>query len=185
MKLATLRKLRNAFGQVFTCVEQGEPVGFRHEAESIGAKFNVATRVFSLSASTGERAGVRSRSPQLPRTNMHFTSTLFKEQLQKLSEILATLNYDAFGRIYKYSLGEFAMSKTHGDGEYSAHPRTVVHLPTRVIEPYHGHPLEALPLASSRCVNRAMNPMKSRRGCRDSQSCIGTSGGMVVPLLSD
>ena len=37
----------------------------RPEAENIGAKVNAAMRSFSLSASTGERAGVRCRFPQL------------------------------------------------------------------------------------------------------------------------
>ena len=41
----------------------------------------------------------------LPKTFNLFTSTLLKELLKKVSEIPATLDYDAFGRIYEYFLG--------------------------------------------------------------------------------
>jgi len=52
----------------------------------------------------------------LPKTYNLFTSTLLKELLKKVSEIPATVDYDAFGRIYEYFLGEFAMSEGQGGG---------------------------------------------------------------------
>ncbi len=117
----------------------------RPEAENIGAKVNAAMRVFSLSASIGERAGVKCRSPQLtgvlPKTYNLFTSTLLKELLKRVSEIPASLDYDAFGRIYEYFLGEFAMSEGQGGGEFYT-PSSIVRLLTEVIEPYHGRILD-------------------------------------------
>ena len=51
---------------------------------------------------------IEKHNPQLagvlPKTYHLFTSTLLKELLKKVSEIPATLNYDAFGRIYEYFL---------------------------------------------------------------------------------
>ena len=57
------------------------------------------------------------------------------------SEIPASLDYDAFGRIYEYFLGEFAMSEGQGGGEFYT-PSSIVRLLTEVIEPYHGRILD-------------------------------------------
>jgi len=70
-----------------------------------------------------------------------FTSTLLKELLKKVSEIPSTLDYDAFGRIYEYFLGEFAMTEGQGGGEFYT-PAAIVRLLTEVIEPYHGRILD-------------------------------------------
>jgi type I restriction enzyme M protein len=56
---------------------------------------------------------IEKHNPQLagvlPKTYNFFTSTLLKELLKKVSEIPATVDFDAFGRIYEYFLGEFAL----------------------------------------------------------------------------
>jgi type I restriction enzyme M protein len=77
----------------------------------------------------------------LPKTYNLFTSTLLKELLKKVSEIPASIEYDAFGRIYEYFLGEFAMSEGQGGGEFYT-PSSIVRLLTEVIEPYHGRILD-------------------------------------------
>jgi type I restriction enzyme M protein len=77
----------------------------------------------------------------LPKTYNLFTSTLLKELLKKVSEIPAALDYDAFGRIYEYFLGEFALTEGHGGGEFYT-PSSIVRLLTEVIEPYHGRILD-------------------------------------------
>jgi type I restriction enzyme M protein len=75
----------------------------RPEAEDIGGKVNAAMR------------DIEKRNPQLagvlPKTYNLFTSTLLKELLKKVSEIPASVDYDAFGRIYEYFLGEFARTE--------------------------------------------------------------------------
>ena len=73
----------------------------------------------------------------LPKTYNLFTSTLLKELLKKVSEIPATADYDAFGRIYEYFLGEFARTEGQKGGEFYT-PSCIVRLLTEVIEPYHG-----------------------------------------------
>ncbi len=105
----------------------------RPEAENIGAKVNAAMR--DIEKHNPQLAGV------LPKTYNLFTSTLLKELLKKVSEIPATLDYDAFGRIYEYFLGEFAMSEGQGGGEFYT-PSSIVCLLTEVIEPYHGRILD-------------------------------------------
>ena len=99
------------------------------EAANIGAKVNEAMR--DIEKHNAKLAGV------LPKTYNLFTSTLLKELLKKISEIPATLDYDAFGRIYEYFLGEFAMTEGQGGGEFYT-PSSIVRLLTEVIEPYHG-----------------------------------------------
>ncbi len=105
----------------------------RPEAENIGAKVNAAMR--DIEKHNPQLAGV------LPKTYNLFTSTLLKELLKKVSEIPATLDYDAFGRIYEYFLGEFAMSEGQGGGEFYT-PVSIVRLLTEVIEPYRGRILD-------------------------------------------
>jgi type I restriction enzyme M protein len=103
------------------------------ESENIGAKVNAAMR--DIEKQNPQLAGV------LPKTYNLFTSTLLKELLKKVSEIPASMDYDAFGRIYEYFLGEFAMSEGQGGGEFYT-PSSIVRLLTEVIEPYHGRILD-------------------------------------------
>ena len=99
------------------------------EAADIGGKVNAAMR--EVEKHNPQLAGV------LPKTFNLFTGTLLKELLKKISEIPATLDFDAFGRIYEYFLGEFAMSEGQGGGEFYT-PASIVQLLAQVIEPFHG-----------------------------------------------
>ena len=103
------------------------------EAADIGAKVNEAMR--DIEKHNPQLAGV------LPKTYNLFTSTLLKGLLKMVSEIPATLDYDAFGRIYEYFLGEFAMTEGQGGGEFYT-PSSIVKLLAEVIEPYHGRILD-------------------------------------------
>ncbi len=103
------------------------------EGSDIGAKVNDAMR--DIEKQNAQLAGV------LPKTYNLFTSTLLKELLKKVSEIPASLDYDAFGRIYEYFLGEFAMTEGQGGGEFYT-PSSIVRLLTEVIEPFHGRILD-------------------------------------------
>jgi len=103
------------------------------ESANIGAKVNSAMR--EIEKNNPQLAGV------LPKTFNLFTGTLLKELLKKISEIPATLEFDAFGRIYEYFLGAFAMSEGQGGGEFYT-PSSLVQLLTEVIEPFHGRILD-------------------------------------------
>jgi type I restriction enzyme M protein len=77
----------------------------------------------------------------LPRTYQIFNSTLLKELLKKVSEIPESLEYDAFGRIYEYFLGEFARTEGQKGGEFFT-PSSIVRLIVQILEPYHGRVLD-------------------------------------------
>jgi type I restriction enzyme M protein len=103
------------------------------EAADIGAKVNEAIR--DIEKQNPQLAGV------LPKTYNLFTSTLLKELLKKVSEIPASLDFDAFGRIYEYFLGAFAMTEGQGGGEFYT-PSSIVKLLAQIIEPFHGRILD-------------------------------------------
>ena len=103
------------------------------EGADVGKAINDAMR--DIEKHNPQLAGV------LPKTYNLFTSTLLKELLKKVSEIPATVDYDAFGRIYEYFLGEFARTEGQKGGEFYT-PSCIVRLLTEVIEPYHGRILD-------------------------------------------
>ena len=103
------------------------------EAGDIGAQVNAAMR--EIEKYNAQLAGV------LPKTYTLFTSTLLKELLKKVSEIPATVDFDAFGRIYEYFLGEFARTEGQKGGEFYT-PASIVKLLTEIIEPFHGRILD-------------------------------------------
>ena len=105
----------------------------RPVAENIGAKVNAAMR--DIEKHNPQLAGVVSKTYNL------FTSTLLKELLKKVSEIPATVDYDAFGRTYEHFLGEFARTEGQKGGEFYT-PGCIVRLLAEVIEPYHGRILD-------------------------------------------
>lgn len=103
------------------------------ERSDIGGEINAAMR--EIEKHNPQLAGV------LPKTFNIFTSTLLKNLLKTFSEIPITLEFDAFGRIYEYFLGAFAMTEGQGGGEFYT-PASVVQLLVQVIEPYHGRILD-------------------------------------------
>ncbi|MBI4057245.1 MAG: SAM-dependent DNA methyltransferase [Elusimicrobia bacterium] len=99
------------------------------EGANIGKAVNEAMR--DIEKQNPQLAGV------LPKTYEIFGGTLLKELLKKVSEIPATLDYDAFGRIYEYFLGEFARTEGQKGGEFFT-PSSIVRFLVEVLEPYHG-----------------------------------------------
>ena len=103
------------------------------ERADVGAKVNAAMR--AVEKHNPQLAGV------LPKTYNLFTSALLKDLLKKVSEIPATIDFDAFGRIYEYFLGEFARTEGQKGGEFYT-PASIVKLLTEIIEPFHGRILD-------------------------------------------
>lgn len=103
------------------------------ESSNAGKAINEAMR--DIEKHNPQLAGV------LPKTYEVFTSTLLKELLKRVSEIPATIDYDAFGRIYEYFLGEFARTEGQKGGEFYT-PSSIVRLLVEVLEPYHGRILD-------------------------------------------
>jgi len=103
------------------------------EGSNAGKSINEAMR--DIEKHNPQLAGV------LPKTYEIFNSTLLKELLKRVSEIPATIDYDAFGRIYEYFLGEFARTEGQKGGEFYT-PSSIVRLLVEVLEPYHGRILD-------------------------------------------
>jgi type I restriction enzyme M protein len=103
------------------------------EGENVGKEINEA--IADIEKHNPHLAGV------LPRTYQIFNSTLLKQLLKKVSEIPETLEYDAFGRIYEYFLGEFARTEGQKGGEFFT-PSSIVRLIVQILEPYHGRVLD-------------------------------------------
>jgi type I restriction enzyme M protein len=103
------------------------------EGSNAGKAINEAMR--DIEKHNPQLAGV------LPKTYEIFTGTLLKELLKRVSEIPATIDYDAFGRIYEYFLGEFARTEGSKGGEFYT-PSSIVRLLVEVLEPYHGRILD-------------------------------------------
>lgn len=99
------------------------------EGRAVGKSVNDAMR--DIEKYNTQLAGV------LPKTYEIFNSTLLKELLKQVSEIPVTADFDTFGRIYEYFLGEFAMTQGQQGGEFFT-PSAIVRFLVEVLEPYHG-----------------------------------------------
>ena len=58
-----------------------------------------------------------------------------------MASIPMDIEGDAFGKIYEYFLGKFAMSEGQKGGEFFT-PTSIVKLIVEIIEPYHGRILD-------------------------------------------
>ena len=103
--------------------------------EGAGAGAAVNAAMLAIETDNPQLAGT------LPRSYESFDSLLLKNLLRKFAEIPVNLGFDAFGRIYEYFLGEFAMSEGQGGGEFYT-PSSIVRLLVEVIEPYGGSILD-------------------------------------------
>lgn len=103
------------------------------EGADVGKAVNEAMR--NIETENTQLAGV------LPKTYQLFDSTLLKNLLKKVSEIPATIEGDAFGKIYEYFLGEFARAEGSRGGEFYT-PLSIVRLLVEVLEPFHGRVLD-------------------------------------------
>ena len=74
----------------------------------------------------------------LPRTYNAFDNALLVELLKNFNIIPMDIEGDAFGKIYEYFLGKFAMSEGQRGGEFFT-ATSIVKLIVEVIEPYHGY----------------------------------------------
>jgi len=73
----------------------------------------------------------------LPKTYNRLENTALSELLKLLNSIPMDIEGDAFGKIYEYFLGKFAMSEGQKGGEFFT-PTCIVKLIVSIIEPYSG-----------------------------------------------
>jgi type I restriction enzyme M protein len=77
----------------------------------------------------------------LPKTYNRLDKELLVSLLKTFSETSMDIEGDAFGKIYEYFLGKFAMSEGQKGGEFFT-PTSIVKLIVEIIEPYHGRLLD-------------------------------------------
>src|ERR1035441_429661 len=77
----------------------------------------------------------------LPKTYNSIDKTLLVSLLKNFAAIPMTIEGDAFGKIYEYFLGKFAMSEGQKGGEFFT-PTSIVKLIVEIIEPFHGKILD-------------------------------------------
>jgi len=100
------------------------------EGANIGAAINDAMR--AIEAENPDLKDV------LPKTYNRFENSLLKELLKTMNSVPMDIEGDAFGKIYEYFLGHFAMSEGQKGGEFFT-PLAIVQLIVGIIEPFHGY----------------------------------------------
>jgi len=99
------------------------------EGTNIGAAINDAMRA------------IESANPDLkdvlPKTYNRLENSLLKELLKTMNSIPMEIEGDAFGKIYEYFLGHFAMSEGQKGGEFFT-PTSIVQLIVSIIQPFFG-----------------------------------------------
>ena len=111
-----------------------EEARFKHllnlpEGESVGQAVTDAMK--AIEAENIQLDGV------LPKTYNRLEKNTLIELLRIMELIPMDIEGDAFGKIYEYFLGRFAMSEGQKGGEFFT-PTSIVKLIVEIIEPYHG-----------------------------------------------
>jgi type I restriction enzyme M protein len=77
----------------------------------------------------------------LPRTYQSLSNATLVSLLRSLNAILGDIEGDAFGKVYEYFLGKFAVAEGAKGGEYFT-PTSIVRLIVEIIEPFNGKILD-------------------------------------------
>lgn len=97
--------------------------------EDVAQHINVAMK--AIEEENEDLAGV------LPRNYQRIDKTILVSLLKMFSGIPMDIEGDAFGKIYEYFLGKFALSEGQKGGEFFT-PTSLVKLIVEIIEPYRG-----------------------------------------------
>ncbi len=103
------------------------------EGENIGRAVNDAMK--AIEAVNPDLKGV------LPKTYDRLENATLIELLKLMASIPMDIEGDAFGKIYEYFLGNFAMAEGRKGGEFFT-PTSIVKLIVESIEPFHGRILD-------------------------------------------
>src|SRR5207244_4231707 len=103
------------------------------ESENIGKAINDA--MADIEEENSQLKGV------LPRTYQEFSNSTLVSLLRSVNAILGHIEGDAFGMVYEYFLGKFAIAEGAKGGEYFT-PTSIVRLIVEVIEPFNGKILD-------------------------------------------
>ncbi|MCJ7493422.1 MAG: type I restriction-modification system subunit M, partial [Deltaproteobacteria bacterium] len=99
------------------------------EGSNIGQAINDAMRAIE-----GENPDLKD---VLPKTYNRLENSSLVELLKIMASIPMDIEGDAFGKIYEYFLGKFAMAEGQKGGEFFT-PTAIVKLIVEILEPFHG-----------------------------------------------
>src|SRR6185437_4076340 len=108
----------------------------------------------------------------LPRTYNRLDKALLVSLLKNFAAIPMDIEGDAFGKIYEYFLGKFAMTEGQKGGEFFT-PTSIVKLIVNVIEPYSGRILDPACGSGGMFVQSAAFVEEHRSGDKDRLSIYG------------
>ena len=108
----------------------------------------------------------------LPKNYHQFENSTLVELIKTFNSIPMDIEGDAFGRIYEYFLGEFAMDQGHGGGEFYT-PTSIVKLIVEILEPYHGRILDPACGSGGMFVQSAKFVANHKKRPQDEMMAIG------------
>jgi type I restriction enzyme M protein len=108
----------------------------------------------------------------LPRTYQEFSNDTLFRLLRLVNAALAGLEGDAFGKVYEYFLGKFAMAEGQKGGEFFT-PTSIVRLIVEIIEPFEGRLLDPACGSGGMFVQSARFVEEQRYGKRGRLSIYG------------
>src|SRR5256885_6242101 len=103
------------------------------EGDNLGKAINDA-----MAAIEEENPGLKG---VLPRTYQSLSNDTLVSLLRSVNAILGNIEGDAFGKVYEYFLGKFAVAEGAKGGEYFT-PTSIVRLIVEIIEPFNGKILD-------------------------------------------
>jgi type I restriction enzyme M protein len=121
-------------------------------------------------------AAIEEENPQLsdvlPRTYQEFENDTLVRLLRSVNSILGTIHGDAFGKVYEYFLGKFAIAEGQKGGEYFT-PTSIVRLIVEIIEPFNGKILDPACGSGGMFVQSARFVDEHRNGAEGRLSIYG------------
>ncbi len=134
------------------------------EGADIGKAINEAMR--AIEAENEELKDI------FPKTYNHLDNSTLVELLKTFNSVPMDIEGDAFGKIYEYFLGKFAMSEGQKGGEFFT-PTSIVKLIVEVIEPYHGRIFDPACGSGGMFVQRRVSWETTRKIQMLRSACMG------------
>ena len=134
------------------------------EGSDLGKAVNDAMK--AIEAENKELAGI------LPKTYQQLDNHSIVSLLKNFNQIPDDIEGDAFGRIYEYFLGKFALADGSRGGEFFT-PSSIVKLIVEILEPYHGKIYDpacgsgGMFVQSHEFVKRHLDTGKQKRAARE------------------
>jgi type I restriction enzyme M protein len=108
----------------------------------------------------------------LPRTYNALSNSTLVTLLRNVNALLGSIPGDAFGKVYEYFLGQFAMAEGQRGGQFFT-PPSIVELIVQTIEPFSGRILDPACGSGGMFVHSAQFVEKHRRTVSDRLSIYG------------